>query len=621
MDNRLAMNSSSLQEYFPEIYKDFFSRCPLVVSTPGSFIWSGEYASIFGGFSVNQTLPLRLYVGLEPRSTGEIGSGSYCFFSPASRQWENRQYDQITRAKILQLVEKEISKITNKEKNNGFILHILSEVPAERGLNASGAMSAALATAIYLFYSGGFSATEIRKWPQRQLSELSADQYFERIFRLAWKIESIFHAGASSGRGALIPLIDSFYPIIYFLTDQSNQSSTAKRKNVFSYFEPLSSQERYEIIDTTSYQAFRLDELFDLPIHSYYWPIDFGLIYSGYENSTASIIKMLPNIQADLKETLVKIREQLKKKRVHFNQADHFRKSQDPWQTIIGSLGIISLKIASAFEDLIKRGHSEEHLQELFKSINQYQNVLHILEASTTSIDHICFSVYEKSRKLDIVSGAGAKLVGAGHGGDVLFTAPIGIFRKSIEELVEELKKSYNKEITLDYASWLDGYGQQGVRVEQNLEEKTYSSFVSQGASKVLHLNIEGLLHSDLYTLEEFDRLKNKADLLFDAINGEIYIKGQRLTSKEIHSATTTIEIIQVLLANLGKNVKNSQLPPSSYTADRNELQSKIIGPLARAILKKTKRRLPIFISGGVVDFFVCWEENGLEIYLLEKIF
>ena len=190
---------------------------------------------------------------------------------------------------------------------------------------------------------------------------------------------------------------------------------------------------------------------------------------------------------------------------------DHSGK-EAAWEKIIEALGIISLKIASSLETLLRKGYSEEHLQEFFKSLNQYQNILHILEASTTSIDHICFSVFERGRKLDIVSGVGAKLTGAGHGGDVVFAAPIGIFRKSVEELINELRTFYNKEISLDYASWIDGYEEEGIKVEQCLEGKIYSSFVSRGTAKIIHLNKQGNLHTDLYTLEEYKNLKKEAE-------------------------------------------------------------------------------------------------------------
>ena len=610
---RIAMNSKSLQEHFPQVYRDFFSKCPIAVSAPGSFIWSGEYASIFGGFSITQLLPCRVYVGIEPRSTTEMANGLYLVFNPSLGKFESHPYDPLIRAEIFKLLKVEIKKIAIKSKYQGFVLHILSEVPTERGLNTSGAISAALATALHLTYQKNSKPEEIKKWLSLSLSDLTRNHLFDQIFRLAWKIESIYHAGVTSGRGAFVPFVHSAYPVIYFMINQS-PSWGSEPKKIF------------EAIDKSKYWGFRLNEFFDFEVPSYHWPIDFGLIYSGYENSTASIIRMIPNIQEDFMEVAGKIKEKIHQKitdpkdREACRFYDHGGK-EAAWEKIIEALGIISLKIASSLETLLRKGYSEEHLQEFFKSLNQYQNILHILEASTTSIDHICFSVFERGRKLDIVSGVGAKLTGAGHGGDVVFAAPIGIFRKSVEELINELRTFYNKEISLDYASWIDGYEEEGIKVEQCLEGKIYSSFVSRGIAKVIHLNKQGNLHTDLYTLEEYKNLKKEADLLLDNINNEIYVKGQHLTSKEIHSASKTIDIVQFLLNHVGKEIKNSDFPESSYTRDRNELQGKVIGPLIKIVNRKIGYKLNLKINGGIVDFWVKLEPGNLDIYLLEEIF
>jgi hypothetical protein len=64
MENRIPMNSQSLQEKFPQVYQEFFSKCPIVVSCPRSFTWFGEQAVRYEGLSLRQNLPLRTYVGI-----------------------------------------------------------------------------------------------------------------------------------------------------------------------------------------------------------------------------------------------------------------------------------------------------------------------------------------------------------------------------------------------------------------------------------------------------------------------------------------------------------------------------------------------------------------------------
>jgi hypothetical protein len=57
---------------------------------------------------------------------------------------------------------------------------------------------------------------------------------------------------------------------------------------------------------------------------------------------------------------------------------------------------------------------------------------------------------------------------------------------------------------------------------------------------------------------------------------------GTKLTSKDIHSQNTTIDMMRLLLGNIGKEVSNSRLPISTYSQNKNELLGKIIIPIQK---------------------------------------
>ena len=70
----------------------------------------------------------------------------------------------------------------------------------------------------------------------------------------------------------------------------------------------------------------------------------------------------------------------------------------------------------------------------------------------------------------------GLKLYNLGNlDGDILLVAPQGKFRKGITQLVEKLQENYNEDICIDYASWEDGFGEDGIILEQHLEKNIYS--------------------------------------------------------------------------------------------------------------------------------------------------
>ena len=113
---------------------------------------------------------------------------------------------------------------------------------------------------------------------------------------------------------------------------------------------------------------------------------------------------------------------------------------------------------------------------------------------------------------------------------------------------------------------------------------------------------------------------KRKIDLLLDKVEGDVYIRGRKLTSKEIFSSSATVEILSILLENYGKTISNLKLPPSSYSQDRNEMQSKIVSPILAIFKKITNKELPLELSGGLTEFSMKVQTSDVNIKVLEKI-
>src|SRR3972149_9920638 len=107
--------------------------------------------------------------------------------------------------------------------------------------------------------------------------------------------------------------------------------------------------------------------------------------------------------------------------------------------------------------------------------------------------------------------------------------------------------------------------------------------------------------------------------VLFNEIIGDIFIKGQALTSEDLYSASATIDIFKILLKESTYTISSSQLPRSSYSTNRNEFQTKILTPLKRALRNKLNKSLDLEISGGLEDFSISLQP-GVLIGFVEKI-
>jgi len=201
-----------------------------------------------------------------------------------------------------------------------------------------------------------------------------------------------------------------------------------------------------------------------------------------------------------------------------------------------------------------------------------------------------------------------------------LFSLASESLKNDFCDIIENFKTTTGEDVEVGWISWRDGLEENGVVLEQSLSNNVYSEFITRGAVKVLHLDKFGL-HEDLYTTEDLQQKMKTMDVLLDSVGEDIYIRGEKLTSKDIRTATITIPVVKMMMENVGKEIQKSLLPQSHYLADRNEFQSKIASPLVRAIEKRLNRRISFNVHGKVINFSVRFEPKDIEFHLVVKEF
>ena len=77
-------------------------------------------------------------------------------------------------------------------------------------------------------------------------------------------------------------------------------------------------------------------------------------------------------------------------------------------------------------------------------------------------------------------------------------------------------------------------------------------------------------------------------------ISNKIYINGRKLTSEDLHSQTATVDILKILIENIGKDIFNKDFITSSYSKNKNDMLGKIVLPLIELIQKETGKKLPL---------------------------
>jgi len=180
---------------------------------------------------------------------------------------------------------------------------------------------------------------------------------------------------------------------------------------------------------------------------------------------------------------------------------------------------------------------------------------------------------------------------------------------------IDKINKENNFNITLDYSSFQDGYGTDGIQIEQYTSQSIHSNFVSQYILKtIIQKKIE-------QQWTEYEKVIQETSncLLLDTISNKIYLYWQKLTSKDILSQTGTIEILKILIDNIWKEIINRTFPPSSYSKNKNEMVWKIIIPLTKFIKNRTWIALPFTCTGSLWEFSVKLNPSSLPINIVEK--
>jgi len=335
-----------------------------------------------------------------------------------------------------------------------------------------------------------------------------------------------------------------------------------------------------------------LDEIVKLP-ESIAWPIDFGLIFSGKLVQGSAVILSAEEIKKTSRSREKRIREMIGSSPGTF------------WPVYISMLDQVANQNLLAQTDLFKKGSSETNLKFFFDTINQYQNILHFLEISTPAIDKIYSGVHKLANNLWDGIGSGCKISGVGKGGEVLFALPYGQHRERIEKFINDEK------LSLDYASWRDGFEKRGVICEQDIFAKHYSPFV-KGEMNILTVYKDNDIETKIIDRQQISSIK--VDLLLDKNLNKVFCSGKKVTSTQLPSQKGVVEILGKILQSKTLKITNKQIS-SSYGKSRFDLQSKITSPLSKLC------RLEFELTGKMYDnFSLRLKPFGISIAILEKI-
>ncbi len=581
------MNSQTIRERFGNLYRAFYSKCHTVCSAPTCFFWAGDSLVQYGIPALVQKLPLRVYVGFE--SSDEPGLNWGTFQTYDQRKGLFIDFD------CLQPAMQRVTNWLNSMQRQSFPylpagvkIHGLSELAwgAPHAGTGTGALMASLAACLTL-HGLRFKAEQVSDACQNRGS------LFEALFRLGWKLHLELEGGYSLWNGADVfcALVPSAYPVFYISEPRFMAADHCADVDTTLY------SSGYDDIKRAGYCGLTVADIAESgpPWH---WPFDFGLLDTGLPKGSMDAASA--NVTLHLKMEDFAKWCQLKvapflldDQRLPISPTYVSGSSTKVWHKQIKPAEIWSLYMLFSIVNMFDRGFHEDRIRSFVDAVNSYHHHLQSLGLCDAEIDDIR-NLFIKVTPRFLRGRVGIKLSGAGKGGGLVFVSPSGALRDLLEPLMERLESEGWHSARVEYASWLDGYENSGLRVEQCAREHLFNAALGQEHAVAVIWDGVGKTTTRLISEQDIPQLIESYDVV--AFNKEkaIYVAGERLRGKDgLHSATYSTKLLYSLLSNPRLRLTSRQMPKGyCYSSERWELQGKIVGPLKRVIQQRTGKQL-----------------------------
>ena len=613
---RSSLNTAVLQKKFPEVYKEFFGKCGVVLSASLSFSWIDDFSKRYKGISIKQKLPFKTYIGIETTNSSELSFGTLYKYEPVFNKFETntieRSFNSIP--EVLQYLHKKKGNLLGKIPTGGKI-HCLTELPPNHGYGFFGNFSALVACLIYKL-SGHLTEDELSRWDNFSPMELlnNKDFLFNDIFYAGWDMDYILKSGDSGGSGPFSSLISSTYPIITF------PSKTVRSRNY-----SIHKNGGFSNISKVPFWGYRLNDIYkDLPPVPL-WPIDMGVVFTGKPFISERISQKLDsdiNQYEDFKGYFKDIFRKDIEKTALF--PDFYENCILTEQKIVNKFhdlyGVLSLIIIRRLHQLLLHGYNESEIETFIGIINKRHFASYMLDEISPYISEFFLKLNSM-----LLQGRAFSNVGLFNtnnvmlGGGVAFVTYPQLNRMNLLTVFEEMNKHFSN-MSVDYVSWLDGYGEDGVKVEQNLDDQKYSDFID-GSSVALKTYSNSKDYKTIIGWNKVETMGSDYDILFNLIDNSIIVGGKVLSGKELHSKAATLAVLSHLLEKRNEEVCSQDFPRSAYSSNKNEMQGKIVMPLLKIIKERTHKDLGLTCKGSNTKFYLkLGSDSDLKIGLINSI-
>lgn len=474
------------------------------------------------------------------------------------------------------------NKLDLLDKNYWFEVSVVSECVKWEWFGFTGTMMALLVSWIY-YHDRKLSSKELENYEKFQTSNL-----FREINNLAhqctiiakkWNVWSVFFSTLSQWS----------HPYAY-ITDMKDELDYEKVDEITEYAKPLT--ELFKI------KNFPMETL----------PVCWAIVHTWQISDSDFAVKQKKFLEYTNMEyqnwfndlEISKINSQLK---LWLEKSNYY-------ETKIRNLSNLSINILYIMEKIYKKWAQNHDVNDLIKLLNVITKMYDNIERD--------FDVTEDFHKSCIQNGVSkwifwfSPIYTNKYGGDYLVIFEDDSDLDVLEAVLEDMKNNY-PDIRIRETYDFDMPAKDGIVIEQDISNNIWKEIW-----KDLYVLLNNNNEQKFVSYTDINPKEQKW-IFFDGVKNKVYVNWKVLTSKDIKSATTTIELFYYLLKSENHEVKNNELWLSSFSGQQNQMESKIINPFVKYIKKVFGKELDIECSGSLREFYITLWKTDIPIQLVKK--
>ena len=598
------MNSEKLKERFKDEYSDFFKENSKVFSMPLVLNWASDVNEEYKWIHIKQKIPLRIYLWVNEIKEKNIKFNKINYF--------DINEDVFVKEKLVQyspVISQVKNVFTEKfDRKNDFDHWLEFNVLSESWKGQGSWFMSVLIALLIIWYKNNYKKIyqnlDNISNDEKIIDFLNKDTFFDDVLRSTLKLNRLVDRPISVVIQTT-SLFNSTYPVVSFVQKNYNTKEVDQIK-LFWY--------KTNCLSTN---------LSKVP----YIPIDYGLIYTWMPVSVSQILysnkhalkkenTILKNMSTFFWDDIQKLKEEdrpLFYDKFIDNKTDD-EKNKAFIEIYLNLMWTLSLKILNNMVNFYKEPYQEYLSRKFLENVNKINRFNLLTKKCSTHFKKFIKEIENnfKWSHIDLAIAANDTML---MWWNAIFAMKVEGNRGKLLKTIDTLEKN-DTWIKLVYANWLDWIEDKWLIVEQDLKNKHFSDFINHDSLIV----IDSKWNKKIIWNDFLEDKESRNWLFLDLTKNKILLNWEKLTSKELKSQNTTIEILLKLLENKWEFISNKDLSISSYSTNKNDMSSKIISPLQKLIKRENNIDFKITITGTSSNFNMKLEENILNINIVKYI-